>query len=60
MNDKETPMKPSRYFFNASLYKCGRCRKVLDVVEHEYCPQCGQRIDWSDYQIHDEKRRGRG
>ena len=45
MNEKEEPMKPNRYYFNKYLFKCGRCRKVLDIVEHDYCPQCGRRME---------------
>ena len=50
MSDKEKPMKPNRYWFNRNLYKCGACRKTLDIIEHNYCPQCGQLIDWSVYE----------
>lgn len=49
MNNKENPMKPNRYWFNKYLFKCSRCRKVLDIIEHTYCPGCGQKIDWSEY-----------
>lgn len=47
--NKEEPLKPHRYLFNKYLFKCGRCGKVLDIIEHNYCPQCGQKIDWSEY-----------
>ena len=46
---KQRPMKPNEYFFNEYLYKCGNCSKTLNIVEHDYCPQCGQKIDWSEY-----------
>lgn len=49
MKNKEEPMKPNRYWFNKYLFKCGRCGKVLDILEHTYCPGCGQKIDWSEY-----------
>ena len=46
---KEEPLKPDRFYFNKYLFKCIRCGKTLDIIEHNYCPQCGQKIDWSDY-----------
>ena len=46
---KEEALKPQRYYFNKYLFKCRRCSKVLDIIEHNYCPQCGQKIDWSEY-----------
>ena len=49
MESKEEPMKPNRYWFNKYLFKCSRCGKVLDIIEHTYCPGCGQKIDWSEY-----------
>lgn len=29
---------------------CPRCNQVyeIDYDDYEYCPKCGQRIDWSD------------
>lgn len=48
---KQRPMKPNRYYFNKYLCKCGNCCKTLDITEHDYCPQCGQKIDWSDYPV---------
>ena len=51
---KEMPLKPERYWFNKNLFKCAECRKTLDIIEHNYCPQCGQKIDWSEYQAETE------
>ena len=51
---KQRPMKPNRYYFNKYLCKCGNCRRTLDIAEHNYCPQCGQKIDWSDYPAFDK------
>lgn len=45
MEDKETPMEPDLWF--RKIPKCGRCMKCLDIIEHTYCPQCGQKIDWT-------------
>lgn len=44
MENKEEPMKPGRYWFNKYLFKCRRCGKVLDILEHTYCSGCGQNI----------------
>lgn len=29
---------------------CGKCRGVMDLMQGElnYCPNCGQRLDWGD------------
>ena len=52
---KEEALKPQRYYFNKFLFKCRRCGKVLDIIEHNYCPQCGQKIDWSEYPVEDSE-----
>lgn len=28
-------------------YHCSACGRII-VKKHNYCPKCGQRIDWSD------------
>ena len=43
-NNKEMPMEPE--VFVKKIIKCGRCMNCLDVT-NIYCPQCGQKIDWS-------------
>ena len=32
-------------------WRCPCCRKnyLLDDEEYNYCPQCGQKIDWSEW-----------
>ncbi|MCU6725754.1 Uncharacterised protein [uncultured Clostridium sp.] len=55
---KQTPKKPTLegdgYAPDGSLvldeWLCPRCkfRYELDYEEHNYCPNCGQAIDWSD------------
>ena len=45
MSNKEEPMEPSLCY--GSVVKCKRCGKKLDIIEHTYCPQCGQKIDWT-------------
>lgn len=29
-------------------YKGGKCSRCLSTVCHNYCPNCGQRIHWSE------------
>lgn len=50
---KEEALKPQMYYFNKHLFKCRRCGKALDIIEHNYCPQYGQKIDWSEYPAED-------
>ena len=52
--DKETPMKPDgcEYEWRHGAYGwiCPRClRDVISSTTPNYCPNCGQKIDWSDY-----------
>ena len=53
MQNKEEALKPNRFWFNKYLFKCKACGKTLDILEHNYCPQCGQKIDWSEYPCDD-------
>lgn len=39
-------IKPNTYY--GKITKCGNCEKTIDIVEHKYCPQCGEKIDWSE------------
>lgn len=52
--DKETPVKPIvedarkfGYSYGHS-YICPECNKVYVNVKHNYCPNCGQKLDWSE------------
>ena len=54
---KEMPLKPERYWFNKNLFKCAECGKTLNIIEHNYCPQCGQKIDWSEYPTETEEEK---
>lgn len=48
--DKEKPMKPflNRKKRNGSLYHCHYCGKDLPEIGNiDYCPFCGQHLDWS-------------
>lgn len=56
MPTKETPMKPidgmtRRTFEDAHKCKlCPKCKGKGPIVKKKwkYCPNCGQRLDWSD------------
>lgn len=60
-----TKQKAKTPDFEADGYYCGElvydtwicpgCGEhyEIDYDEHEYCPCCGQRIDWSDYERED-------
>ena len=48
---KETPMKPNH--LENGYRQCGNCgMKLLSTngTPFKYCSECGQRIDWSDFE----------
>lgn len=58
--DKEEPNKPhlegDGYWNGEMVYDiwiCPNCGKEYEIDydgKYNYCPQCGQHIDWSDYE----------
>ena len=50
--EKQIPQKPQNAtYFYGGKYSCQGCSKALcfDFDEQkEYCPECGQALDWSD------------
>ena len=50
--EKQIPKKPqTATYFYGFKYSCPACSKTLcfDFDEQkEYCPECGQALDWSD------------
>lgn len=52
--EKQIPCK--LYNFSLESYKggcvpvCGKCNGIMDLMQGElnYCPNCGQKIDWSE------------
>lgn len=46
MINKDTPMKP----IICNTWSCPKCGKtyLIGNEEHEYCPNCGQSIDWNE------------
>lgn len=46
--DKAEAMKPDKLKIpRATLFRCPSCKNV-PVWPHDYCPKCGQKIDWED------------
>ena len=45
---KQVPMKPT-FTGDGYAWTCPNCGKDYEVEydEYEYCPECGQKIDWS-------------
>lgn len=46
MLDKETP-NSKRAPFDSEAISCGRCDSDITDTDFEYCPYCGQKLDWS-------------
>ena len=45
--DKETPMKPSMIWEHADPKTRCKCSAGI-IPAHNYCWNCGQKLDWSD------------
>jgi hypothetical protein len=43
---KQVPLKPTT--FGKDLFDCAFCGRVLKRHSHNYCPKCGQALDWSE------------
>lgn len=60
--DKEKPMKPYYEYHKKAqedVWKCPKCNEIIrkkywnydyeeDDGKSNYCPECGQKLDWSD------------
>ena len=46
MFDKDTPWS-KRAPFDPESITCGRCDCDISDRDFEYCPYCGQKLDWS-------------
>ncbi len=54
--DKFTPRKPLKAekgswayeAFGGEFYACDRCAEILNGERWSFCPNCGQKIDWSE------------
>ena len=53
---KQVPKKPHKIHdmnVNGHPYYecvCHDCEYVLDIFKDDFCPNCGQAIDWEDYE----------
>ena len=62
--NKATPTKPNIWGDGIDsngeiiydMYDCPSCDKSyeIDYEKYDYCPNCGQRLDWSDWRDTDE------
>ena len=49
--ERQIPMKPIVEKTGSFTYgKCGRCKDEYVCERDKYCSNCGQKIDWSEYQ----------
>ena len=50
--DKQIPKKPislpDGHPFYYKIHDCPFCEESVYVAEGEFCPSCGQALDWSD------------
>lgn len=47
--NKQVPIKP--YIFMLATWTCPKCEKSYeDDDKYDFCPNCGQAIDWSMYE----------
>ena len=49
--EKETPMKPAQHIHSKTkkvYYECRGCGIAGITKAHNYCSECGQKLDWSD------------
>lgn len=46
---KSFPKKPwtCTDFEQNKSYHCATCNSELDIINHLYCPKCGQKIEWN-------------
>ena len=50
---RNEPMKinsvnPSSYYGGLGYFKCPKCGEEITEGYYDYCPVCGQKVDWSD------------
>lgn len=47
--ERDTPMKvDSPNYYGFGYYKCPKCMDIVIEERFNYCPHCGQRLDWSE------------
>lgn len=47
---KHIPQKPLQC--SESLYDCPFCGGIVTPLFHNYCPKCGQKLEWSEESVH--------
>ena len=47
---RNEPMKVElvKHYVGFGYYKCPKCEKTIIEADYNYCPDCGQKLDWSD------------
>lgn len=50
---RNEPMKvisfdASSYYGGLGYFMCPKCEEILTKGYYNYCPNCGQKLDWSD------------
>lgn len=51
--EKQIPYEPYKFSESCkggSILVCGNCNGIIELAKGElnYCPNCGQKIDWSE------------
>lgn len=55
--EKQIPKKPNQIHdmyengYPYYAYVCDECGDVIDETKDEFCPNCGQAIDWDDFDM---------
>ena len=64
-NNEETTIKANKddlimylekYLEDSELYSCEKCDYNIIIQEFGYCPNCGRKIDWEEYNTKKKKR----
>ena len=47
---RNEPMKidSSKHYVGLGFFKCPKCGEMFIEEHYNYCPDCGQKLDWSD------------
>ena len=56
--NRDTPLRPNKWKVPVSMllrsedsyvaFECANCELTFKYREYDYCPYCGQAIDWSE------------
>lgn len=53
LRKRNEPMKveqPNNHHWHCYFYYCPKCKELHIKHFHNYCPMCGQALDWNDEQ----------